>query len=143
MNTINPTSSDDEASPVTVQWSLPARYLAAGVFIVGGVALLAFLSPIGADLAAGFLLAFLLDIPARALAKRTRLTYPKAAILIYLVIYVILAVLLIVGFKFFVQGTENILVDLKSGAENLLGTLGSMVNQTILGVDNEVLSKIL
>lgn len=143
MNTNTPIKPADEPSSVTVQWALPARYIAAGLFIIGVIALLAFLSPIGADLAAGFLLAFLLDIPARALAKRTRLTYPRAAILIYLVIYVILAVLLIVGFNFFVEATQNILSDLKPAAESMFDTLENTSSQAILGVDNQALSKLL
>ena len=74
------------AMPPSTQWSLPARYLAA-VMLLLLVALGAlFLLPLLEVLFLAFLISFLLFIPARALGRRTLLSYSLIVVLFFLVL---------------------------------------------------------
>lgn len=127
----------------TVTWSRPARYMGLALFLLGIAAMLALLSPVGSTLVSAFLFAIILDIPARAISNRSRMRYPTAAMLSYLLIYVILAALLLIGFGIFAEATQSLGQALKEALPAILDQLGQAGAQTLAGLDRQALAKIL
>ena len=88
----NSAAAADEQTP---QWPTAARYLAAAFLALAMGVLLVFLVPIISTVASGFIFAFLLFLPARALVQHTKIRYPLAVVLIYLLLVVLVV---LVGF---------------------------------------------
>lgn len=109
----------------TVQWSRPARYIAAVIFLIMLLGLAIFISPIARNLVAALLFAFILDIPVRYLSRRTRLTYRWSVIVVYIPLYILMAVLLIVGWKYMVDYLQGVISSLSIRAADLLNGLQS------------------
>lgn len=141
--------TDTSPAITTVQWSRAARYITAVLFLFALIGLLAFLSPIVTDLAAAVLIAFLLDIPIRFISNRSRLSYRWTAIVIYLLLYILMAVLLLGGSKYIVNYLQMLISDLTQAGSALINWLQgnpgevAQIQQALAGVDNQVLTKLL
>jgi len=107
----------------TVQWTKTARYIAAVLFIIALLGLAVFISPIARNLVAALLFAFILDIPIRFIARRTRLPYGSSIMLVYLPVYILMAVLLIFGWRYLVDYLQGVIADLSTSGASLLSTL--------------------
>ena len=79
-------SDNSPSAPPSTQWSLPARYFVGVLLLLLGALGVLFLLPLLQVLFLAFLLSFLLFIPARALGRRTRLSYSLIVVLFFLVI---------------------------------------------------------
>jgi predicted PurR-regulated permease PerM len=108
---------------VTQQWSNTVRAIVAVMFVFALLGLFIFISPIARTLAASLLFAIVFDIPIRYLARRSQLTYPKSALIVYAVLYVVMALLLFVGWKFLVAYLQDMVADLSQAAAAFLSTL--------------------
>lgn len=84
-----------------VQWAKTTRYVAAAFLIVAIAVLLLFLIPVIDTVALGFIIAFLMYLPIRALKRRVRFSYSLTVILLYLLLVVIIVVLGITAFSVF------------------------------------------
>jgi predicted PurR-regulated permease PerM len=136
----NPKEQESVDTPTitTFQWSNTTRSIVAVMFVLSLLGLLIFISPIARDLAAALLFAFVFDIPIRFLAKRTSLTYRWSALIEYVVLYIVLALLLFVGWKLTVNYLQGMVTDLSQAATDLLTKLqgtagGSATEIQILG----------
>jgi len=94
---------DQEPAPkpaiATIQWSNTSRYIVAVLFLFALLGLAIFVSPIARNLAAALLFAFLLDIPVRYIARRTPVSYRWSAMAVYMLLYIVMALLLITGWR--------------------------------------------
>ncbi len=108
-----------------------------------------FISQIAHDLVAALLLAFVFDIPIRFITRRTALTYRWSAVVVYMLLYIVLALLLFVGWKLLVNNLQGIVSDLSQAAETLLaklqGTAGGAAPaaQSMRAVTAEAFAKLL
>ena len=145
--------SEDKATDVpvitTVQWSRTARYIAAVLFLVALVALIVFISPIGQALAAALLLAFLLDIPIRFIARRTPLSYRWSALALYMLLYIIMAVLLLGGSKYLVDYLQRVISGVSEAASALLAALqgrpdaAAKVSPILTSINTDTIAKLI
>jgi predicted PurR-regulated permease PerM len=112
-------------------------------------ALAIFVSPIARDFAAALLLAFLLDIPIRYIARRTRLSYRWTAIAIYMVLYLLMALLLIVGWRYLVDYLQTVSSHVSEAATGLLSALqgnpdaAAKASQILADINSDTLAKLL
>jgi predicted PurR-regulated permease PerM len=133
----------------TVQWSNTARTIAAVLFLIALVGLFVFISPIGQDLAAALLIAFLLDIPVRFIARRTRLSYRWSAMAIYMLLYIGMALLLLVGWRYLVDYLQGLISHLSEAASALLAALqgkpdqAAQMSQLLASVNTDALTKLI
>lgn len=133
----------------TIQWSNTTRYIVAVFFVFALIGLAIFISPIASNLVSALLAAFLLDIFIRYIARRTPLSYPWSAITIYLLLYIIMASLLIVGWKYLVDYLQGIISVLSTAVSSQLSTLqgtpGEVIQggQMLTGMGTETLAKLL
>jgi predicted PurR-regulated permease PerM len=147
----DPQEQEPIAVPVitTIQWSNTTRSIVAVLFVFALVGLVVFLLPIARNLGAALLFAFLLDIPVRYIARRTPLSYRWSAMAVYMLLYVIMALLLIVGWKYLVDYLQSVITDLSTAASALLSMLqgktgeAAQVRQTLAGMNTETLAKLL
>jgi predicted PurR-regulated permease PerM len=131
----------DHPEITTVQWSRAARYIGAVIFLILLVMLAIFISPIARDLVAALLFAFILDIPIRFFSRRTRLSYNRAAILIYIVLYVLMALLLFIGWRFLVDYLQRVISDISASASSLVSSLEEGGGHLIAGISTQTLAK--
>ena len=140
---------EDLPKITTRQWTNTARYIVAVMFVFALLGLFLFISPIARDLAAALLFAIILDIPIRYLARNKAQNYRKSALLVYAVLYVVMALLLFVGWKFLVNYLQGMVTDLSQAANTLITTLqgssgsSAPVAQTIGSVATDGLAKVL
>jgi predicted PurR-regulated permease PerM len=147
----NPQVQEPEQSAkiITTQWSNPTRAIVAVLFLFGLLGLFIFISPIARDLAAALLFAFVFDIPIRYFARRTALTYRWSALIVYAVLYVVMALLLIMGWKLLVNYLQDMITNLSQAAEALITNLQATASgtapssQSFASVFNQSLGKIL
>ncbi len=133
MNNLKGQEPVDTPKITTIQWSITSRYIIAVLFIIALFGLFVFVSPIARDLAAALLFAIILDIPIRFLARRTSLTYRRSALVVYLVVYVSLALLLFVGWKLAVNYLQGMNADLSQAADTLLTKLQGTPSGSVAG----------
>jgi predicted PurR-regulated permease PerM len=151
MNMAETTNQETSTPPAitTVQWSRAARYITAVLFLFALIGLLILVSPILTELIAAVLIAFLLDLPIRFFSTRTRLSYRWTAIVVYMLIYILLAVLLLGGSKYLVSYLGGLISALTQAGAALISWLQgnpsevAQVKQVLAGVENEVLIKVL
>jgi predicted PurR-regulated permease PerM len=150
--TMTETTNQEIPAPpaiTTIQWSRTARYITTVLFLFALIGLLIFLSPILADMAAAVLIAFLLDIPIRFISNRIHRSYRWTAIITYLLVYIVLAVLLFGGTKYIVDYLQQLISALTQAGTALVNLLkgtpaeASQIQQAVAGMDNEVLTKLL
>ena len=133
----------------TVQWSVTTRTIVAVLFVFALLGLAIFISPIARDLSAALLFAFLLDIPVRYIARRTRLSYRWSAMAVYMLLYIIMALLLIVGWKYLVDYLQGVISELSTAASALVSVLqeksgeAAQVKQILAGINTETLARLL
>lgn len=147
----NPDIQDAVETPTITptQWSKPARAIVAVIALVSLLGLIVFLIPIARSLLAALLFAIILDIPIRYIVRRMSLSYPQTAIVIYGVIYVVLALLLLLGWRFMVNYLQEMVTNLSQAASALLTRLqgaessSTMNSLSVVGVFNDTLAKIL
>ena len=149
MNNMNDLEPSETPETTTTQWSNTARYIVGVLFIFALLGLFIFISPIARDLTAALLFAIILDIPIRFLARRTTLTYRKSALVVYLIVYISLALMLFVGWKLMVNYLQTMNADLSQAADALLTKLQGTSSGSVAGVQsigtiaNEGLAKML
>ncbi len=144
----NPTDAGSAQQPeiITNQWPKTARYIAGVIFLLMLIGLLFLVSPIAHDLVAALLLAFFMDIPIRLASRRFGRSYPRTALLAYLVVYVVMALLIFVGWRAVADYLAGATTRLGEAASALISTLsagntatvqagqslGSMINQGLV-----------
>jgi predicted PurR-regulated permease PerM len=108
------------------QFSLWVRQLLTIILLVGGVYLLTLISPVLPMLTIAFLIAFVMFIPSRALARRTPVPYAIAVILLYtfLIVFFVLGMLLVT--PSLVDGINNLITSLQQGYNDLITSLQVM-----------------
>ncbi len=133
----------------TYQWSTTARAIVAVMFVFALLALFIFISPIARDLVAALLFAFVFDIPIRFIARRTSLTYPRSALIVYVLLYIVLALLLFIGWKLTANYLQGMITDLSQAATAFLtklqGTAGGSAppTQSVAGAASDAVAKLL
>jgi predicted PurR-regulated permease PerM len=133
----------------TYQWSYAARAIVAVMFVFAILGLFIFISPIARDLVAALLFAFVFDIPIRYIARRTSLTYHWSALIVYFALYIVLALLLFIGWKLLVNYLQGMITDLSQASAALItklqGTAGGSAPtvQSIGAATTDGLAKIL
>jgi predicted PurR-regulated permease PerM len=123
MNKLKAQEQNELPKITTRQWTNTARYIAAVMFVFALLGLFIFISPIARDLAAALLFAIVFDIPIRYLARRSALTYRKSALMVYLILYVVMALLLFIGWRFLVDYLQGMVADLSQAAAALQSSL--------------------
>jgi predicted PurR-regulated permease PerM len=147
----DPQEQEVSAAPTitTIQWSSTTRYIVAVLFVMALIGLAVFISPIGRNLAAASLFAFLLDIPVRAIFRRTRLSYRWSAMLVYMLLYIIMALMLLVGWRYLVDYLQGLITNLSAAATALLSALQGMgggagqARQILGGMESQTLATLL
>ncbi|NDJ60095.1 MAG: AI-2E family transporter [Chloroflexi bacterium] len=117
------TAPPDQTPDYPFEWSAWTKRIIAIILLVVGVWSLNLLAPIVSVLILSAILTFLLFIPTLVIARRTRLNYGSAALLVY-VTYVLIIVFAVVNFLPQAIETTNVLVDnVRAGAEDLTAFL--------------------
>jgi predicted PurR-regulated permease PerM len=124
------TESTDLAPIIATQWPNTARYIGALIFILALLALIFFVSPILRALVSALLLAFIVDIPIRYFSRRTKVSYLRIALIIYLLLYILAALFLFVGWRFLVDYLPGVISDLSAGLSKLQSTLQGISQET-------------
>lgn len=106
------------------EWPRAARYFGLGVLTVAVAVGVVLFTPVFQTALLGFLLALLLDIPARLLSRHTRLSYPRAVAIVYLAVLAIL-----------IAGVVALLPSLASGLRALVAALQTMASSEASVVD--------
>lgn len=114
--------SSNAAADQPAQWASATRYMAAAFMVIALVPLLLFLAPVIDTVALGFIVAFLMYLPIRALVGRTSMQYRLAVILMY-VLLMIIWVLVVTG------GIQH----LANGARELAAAL----DQAVIGMETD------
>jgi predicted PurR-regulated permease PerM len=109
-----PQSNTAAAGEQLAQWPTATRYMAAGFLIIAIGVLLLFLVPVISMVALGFIIAFLMYLPIRALLERAHMRYPLAVILLYLLLVVLIIVIGIAGYSLFHKNAGNLSADLQA-----------------------------
>jgi predicted PurR-regulated permease PerM len=104
------------------QWAKATRYVAAAFLVVAVVLLLLFLLPIINTVALGFIIAFLMYLPIRAMVGRTSLQYRLVVILVYVLLLIIWALVVF-----------RLVQHLADGA----GQLAAALNQAVTELEND------
>ena len=88
-----PQSNIAAAGEQPAQWPRAARYMAAAFLVIAIGVLLVFLVPVISTVALGFIFAFLMYLPIRALLEHTHMRYPLAVVLLYLLLVPVAGIL--------------------------------------------------
>jgi len=144
---------DQEPAPkpaiATIQWSNTSRYIVAVLFLFALLGLAIFVSPIARNLAAALLFAFLLDIPVRYIARRTPVSYRWSAMAVYMLLYIVMALLLITGWRYLVVYLQGLITELSNAASALLSALEGNpdkvtgLTQILASINSENLARLL
>jgi predicted PurR-regulated permease PerM len=112
-----PLPSDGETSliPQPFQWEKPARYVGAVVLLIGTVLVLTFITPVLPMVSLGFIFAFLMYVPARAMVRRGPMRYPLVVVLLYLLLLVLLGWVISAGISSLAGGVSRLSADIQSG----------------------------
>ena len=108
------------------QLSLWVRQLLTVIVLVACAYLLTLIAPVVPMLTVAFLIAFVMFIPSRALARRTPIPYAIGVILLYacLIILIILGILVIT--PTLVAGINSLLASLQQGYNDLINSIEHM-----------------
>ena len=109
--------------PPATQWSLPARYLVAILMLVLAAGVVLLLLPLLQVLFLAFLISFLLFIPARALTRRTRLSYSLIIAILFLVMFGLLACALLTLIPGLINAFNNMWTSVQSRYDQLAAQL--------------------
>jgi predicted PurR-regulated permease PerM len=102
------------------QWDKGARYLAAAFLVIATALLLIGLVPVISMVAMGFIIAFLIYIPIRAVMRRRPGThYSFAVVVFYFLIVLVTVVLLYVGISHLVDGVGDLSISFEDASAEL------------------------
>jgi predicted PurR-regulated permease PerM len=120
------------------QLSLWVRQLLTVILLVAAVYLLTLIAPVLPMLTIAFLIAFVMFLPSRYLARRTPIPYAITVILLYALLIIALILGLLVITPTLVSGITNLITSLQSGYKELVATILALKPQDsvldILGV---------
>ena len=102
-----------------VQWAKTTRYMAAAFLIVALAVLLLFLVPVIDTVALGFIIAFLMYLPIRALTRRSSIRYSLAVILLYVLLVVIIVVIGVTAFSVFSKQSDTLSAALEAAIADI------------------------
>ena len=102
------------------QLSLWVRQLLTVILLIAGVYLLTLIAPVLPMLTIAFLIAFVMFVPSRYLARRTPVPYAITVILLYALLIVMLVLGLLVITPTLLSGVNNLLASLQSGYSQLI-----------------------
>jgi predicted PurR-regulated permease PerM len=119
MSHASPPQSSAASGEQPAQWATATRYVAAAFLILAIGVLLVFLVPVISTVALGFIFAFLMYLPVRALLKHTHMRYPLAVVLLYLLLIILLVLLGIAGYSLFHKNAGNLSADLEAASAGL------------------------
>lgn len=105
------------------QFSMWVRQLLTVILLISGVYLLTLIAPVLPMLTIAFLMAFVMFIPSRALARRTPIPYAIAVILLYTCVIVIAVLGLLLLTPSLVDGVNNLIVSFQQGYNDLIISL--------------------
>lgn len=103
-----PSQNNTVAGDQPAQWARVTRYMAAAFLIIAIPLLLLFLLPIIDTVALGFIIAFLMYLPIRALVGRTSLQYRLAVTLMYVLLLIIWALVVIGSIQHLANGAREL-----------------------------------
>jgi predicted PurR-regulated permease PerM len=122
---------------VTPQWSKPASYIGAVLLIVIGVIGFILLGPVIQVLFVAFILTFLMYLPSRSIANRTRIPYTVVVVTLYALLLVLLAVLIFAVIPSLIDSVNSLWISLRVSYDNFIVWLSAYqpgdVVVTILG----------
>jgi len=104
------------------QFSLWVRQLLVVSLLVGGVFVLTLLAPVMPMLTIAFLVAFVMFVPSRTLARRTPIPYALSVLILYICLIVIVVLGLLVLTPTLVAGINSLLGSIQQGYNNFLGS---------------------
>lgn len=113
-----PVPPEENAPPTSVevpQFALPLRYIVGVGLFIFSILLILLMRPVLTTLLFAFVIAFILYIPVRVIARRTPLSFAASVIAVYAVIVLICAMLLFTLVPALISGV-NTLVDQLQGA---------------------------
>jgi predicted PurR-regulated permease PerM len=140
MEKLNEPDKASQSEIATVQWSRTARYIAAVIFLIMLLGLAIFISPIARNLVSALLFAFILDIPIRYLSRRTRLTYRRAVIVVYIPLYILMAVMLVFGWRFLLDYLQGTIAAISASGSEMIQTLQAGGGYSIAGINSQTLA---
>ena len=119
-------------------WATPTRYVAGVLLLVAAAGLLYIFKPIWTIIGAAFLLAFLFDIPIRILDRRTPLTYVRATVIVYGVLFAILAALFFGSASSYFEASKELATAVNDGVPGFVAGIqgsgaGAEAGQAALG----------
>ncbi|MCC6803345.1 MAG: AI-2E family transporter [Anaerolineae bacterium] len=105
------------------QFSIWVRQLITVLLLIGGVYLLSLIAPVLPMLTIAFLMAFVMFIPSRALARRTPVPYAIAVILLYTCVIVVAVLGLLLLTPTLIDGINNLIGSFQQGYTDLIISL--------------------
>ncbi len=120
------------------QFSLWVRQLLTVLLIIVGLYLLMLIAPVLPMLTVAFLIAFVMFIPSRAIARRTPIPYAIAVIMLYMLLIIVMILGMLLVIPSLLAGINSLLASLLQGYNDFVVSLQSLRPQdaiiTILGV---------
>ena len=108
------------------QFSLWVRQLLTVILLIGGVYLLTLTAPVLPMLTISFLIAFVMFIPSRALARRTPIPYAISVILLYFFVGVIVVLGMLLLTPTLISGINNLIRSIQQGYSDLVASLQAL-----------------
>jgi predicted PurR-regulated permease PerM len=105
------------------QWDRLTRFSIAVALVIAGVYTLTLIGPVIQMLIFAFLLTFLMHAPARALFRRTPVSWTVSVVIMYGVLILVILGLLLVFIPGFVSGVNGLVIQAERGYEALKDTL--------------------
>lgn len=136
-----PTPPEVPAAPayITPQWSQPTSYIGGVLLILLGVVGLILLGPIIQVLFVAFILTFLMYLPSKSIANRTRIPYTVAVIALYALLLVVLLILVFTVLPGLIESVNSLWVSLQVSYDNFITRLSAYqpgdVVITVLGFE--------
>jgi predicted PurR-regulated permease PerM len=100
------------------------------LLIIVGIYLLTLIAPVLPMLTIAFLIAFVMFLPSRYIARRTPVPYAVAVILLYALLIVVLVIGMLLITPSLVSGINNLLVSLQSGYSQLINSIEQLKPET-------------
>ncbi|MBE2183947.1 MAG: AI-2E family transporter [Anaerolineae bacterium] len=114
-----PQPQETTPAPITPQFPAPTRYIIGVMMFLFGIFLILLIRPVLTTLLFAFIIAFVLYLPARALARHTPLSFAAAVIAIYLAIVIILMVLFFTLLPAIIDGVNTLVDDVQVAYEQV------------------------
>lgn len=108
------------------QFSLWVRQLLTVILLIACVYVVTLIAPVLPMLTTAFLIAFVMFIPSRALARRTPIPYPIAVILLYAFLIIVFVFGMLLLTPSLVDGINNLIGSFQQGYSDLIVSLQTM-----------------